>query len=185
MIKGDFFPTQTTEQNTGNQVTNTLNQLNIAAASDAYWLGWIKPENTPSAFKFSTYSVSPQQIQFYEATEENNYNIGYLSGYNTSNSTWSNIVPPNNPINTQLVRYINKLDCMGVGISYGNVALRFRVYVESGLSNDEMTGRTVREFGSVSSNTWQYMTMKNFYDFLKGIYLQSVLTSKQGFQGYP
>ena len=179
MIKNDFYTTQTTEPNTGNQVTNTLNQLNIAAASNAYWLGWIKPSNTPTAFKFSSYSVSPQQIQFFDITEPNNYDIGYLSGYNTNNVTWSNIVLPNSPINTQLVRYINKLDCMGVGISYGIVALRFRVYVESGLTNDEMTGRTVREFGSPSLNTWQYMSMKDFYDFLHGDY--TLQLTVQGF----
>lgn len=180
MIKNDFFTTQTTtEPNTGNIVTNTLNALNIAAPSNAYWLGWIKPENTPTAFKFSSYSVSPQQIQFFDITEPNNYDIGYLSGYNTNNYTYSNIVLPNNPINTQLVRYINKLDCMGVGITHGNVALRFRVYVESGLTNDEMTGRTVREFGSPSLNTWQYMSMKDFFDFLHGNY-----TLQLSVQGY-
>lgn len=60
---------------------------------NAYYLGWIRPENTPSAFKYSEYKLAMQDmggtLSAKNSTEFANYNVMYC-GYLGTQTTYQN-----------------------------------------------------------------------------------------------
>lgn len=131
MIKGNFYPTVTTITGTGNKFTDTLINLNMPTASNAYWLGWVSEDNTSSVFNVSELEVTEDSYIFRRVNELENHNIGYVSQRDIAspNNTglYNVFVYPTTPCTIKpaqnLAKYINQLDVKGSGNSVTTTSL--------------------------------------------------------------
>lgn len=65
---------------------------NDATFNDAYWLGWIRPENVPTALRISytTYDSQADKFTFTDSTKLQNFNIGYAATLGVSYTDFHN-----------------------------------------------------------------------------------------------
>lgn len=145
MISADFYPTAIINPVTGLEVTDVIANLQLSEPSNAYWLGWIKPENIPDSFLPSNWALSNTALTFSIIGKDANHNFGYISMYTTSATIASTIqLYPTDPITAyNSPRYINKFDVMGGG-SLGNLFCNLGVLFEYGVSSDNITHSLLR-----------------------------------------
>ncbi len=151
MISADFYPTVITNPVTGLEVTDGIANLQLSEPSNAYWLGWISPNNIPDSFLPSNWALSNIALTFSVIGKDSNHNIGYISMYTTSATTASVIqLYPTDPITAyNYPRYINKFDVMGGG-SLDNLYCNMGVFLEYGLSADNVTNAFLRTTSTAS-----------------------------------
>lgn len=118
MIIDNLYPTSTTQVvgETSNQYTeeysNTVSSIYSSEGSvsqDAYWLGWISPENLPVVFQHNHVVENDETITFVNDIVKKNMPIGYIytSGSNYCEIYMKNELPNVTPANT--IRFINNL----------------------------------------------------------------------------
>lgn len=90
MIASQLYPTQTTQNvgETANQFqeafTNALQTLGSGTTQEAYWLGWIRPENLPTWAKHCHVYIDEDltEVKFIRDTVVDNSPCGYVKMYN-------------------------------------------------------------------------------------------------------
>lgn len=96
MVIEDRYPTSATQKvgETSNQfdetITSVLHTLESPVTQEAYWLGWIRPENTPTVMKHCHVNITELNVDFVPDSLQENYPCGYIrmaTNGNVSNST--------------------------------------------------------------------------------------------------
>lgn len=196
MIQSSFYPTDYSVVATNAEMTKNIGVLDQMGSSftDAYYLGWIKPENIPAPFHRSIIeSRTEGETTVYTFKDMNpnntNYDCGYLTlsptglGYSTSqafrylyydenSSSWTGT-------RTALSRLPNKLNVMYEGIA--NFGITFEGYVYN--TNDEFVSRYSFSLGFNAENLYKFLKGEGIVEHTITSYQTSIKISASDFDG--
>lgn len=190
MIPSKFFSTTSYDVYAGSRLSvdpRTITDLGNDGSfgNGAYWLGWIRPENVPSALCESRWDTSGDTIKLYNVVRDNpqNLNIGYYSmahsapnygnpggnvsyGFNASTPAW--VLRPSTPYNggtAQPGAFLNSFRPQCDGVAAKACSFNFYIIYRYGTSLYELNN-----FGQTSTNIAEgsFTTAESLINFVKG-----------------